>query len=126
MRPPPTGRYEGALAEMGAGAEALFARATQQVIADQAEAGVDVVTDGEVRRENYIHYHCRHLRGFDFANLVEKDARGGVFRARLRPGPSQPGSGAGEARRHVRGRAVARTRLSHPRLSLSLVAGVSH
>ena len=78
-----TAHYEGALAEMGAGAESLFARAAQQVIADQAEAGVDVVTDGEVRRENYIHYHCRHLQGFDFANLVEKDARGGAFRDRL-------------------------------------------
>ena len=79
----PTARYGGAVAGMGAEAETLFARAAQEVIADQAEAGVDIVTDGEVRRENYIHYHCRHLRGFDFANTVEKDARGGSFRARL-------------------------------------------
>ena len=78
-----TAHYEGALAGMGAEAEALFARAAQEAIADQAEAGVDVVTDGEVRRENYIHYHCRHLRGIDFANLVEREARSGGFRTPL-------------------------------------------
>lgn len=77
----PTARYEAALAEMGDEAEALFARAAGEAIADQVEAGIDVVTDGEVRRENYIHYHCRHLEGFDFANPVEKEARGGAFRA---------------------------------------------
>ena len=79
----PTARYEDALASMGAQAESLFTRAAHEVIADQAEAGVDVVTDGEVRRENYIHYHCRHLHGFDFENLEEKDARGGSFRAHM-------------------------------------------
>lgn len=78
-----TAHYEGALAEMGDKAEVLFARAAAEVIADQAEAGVDLVTDGEVRRENYIHYHCRHLHGFDFANLEERDARGGSLRAPL-------------------------------------------
>ena len=78
-----TAHYEGALAGMGADAESLFARAAREVIADQADAGVDVVTDGEVRRENYVHYHCRHLQGVDFANLVEQDARGGGFRTLL-------------------------------------------
>ena len=78
-----TAHYEGALAAMGAEAESLFSRAAREVIADQAEAGVDIVTDGEVRRENYIHYHCRHLHGFDFGNLVEKHARGGSLRAHL-------------------------------------------
>ena len=78
-----TAHYEGALTGMGADAESLFARATREVIADQADAGVDVVTDGEVRRENYVHYHCRHLQGVDFANLVEQDARGGGFRTPL-------------------------------------------
>ena len=75
-----TDRYKDAIAELGAEAEALFSRAAREVIADQVEAGIDVVTDGEVRRENYIHYHCRHLEGFDFANPVEKDAREGAFR----------------------------------------------
>ena len=35
--------------------EALFRRAAEEVIGLQVEAGVDVPTDGEVRRENYIH-----------------------------------------------------------------------
>ena len=34
-----------------------------QVINDQVAAGIDIPTDGEVRRENYIHYHCRNLEG---------------------------------------------------------------
>ena len=44
-------------------------RAAEEVIGLQVDAGVDVPTDGEVRRENYIHYHCRHITGFDFRDL---------------------------------------------------------
>ena len=47
------------------------------------DAGIDVPTDGEVRRENYIFYQCRHLHGFDFERLTEKVARDGAFTARL-------------------------------------------
>lgn len=64
-------------------AEALFLRAAQEVIADQVAAGVDIPTDGEVRRENYIHYHCRHLNGIDFETLTEKELRGGAYSASL-------------------------------------------
>jgi 5-methyltetrahydropteroyltriglutamate--homocysteine methyltransferase len=35
------------------------------------------------RRENYIHYHCRHLEGVDFSNLTEKTLRNGAYVARL-------------------------------------------
>lgn len=45
------------------GHEALFIRAAKEVIDIQLRAGVTIPTDGEVRRENYIHYHCRHLDG---------------------------------------------------------------
>ena len=34
--------------------EALFVRAAEDIIALQIAAGIDVPTDGEVRRENYI------------------------------------------------------------------------
>lgn len=64
-------------------AETLFLRAAQEVIADQVAAGVDIPTDGEVRRENYIHYHCRHLNGIDFETLTEKELRGGAYSASL-------------------------------------------
>lgn len=79
----PTQGYLEALANMGDEAEALFARGTRQVIDDQVEAGIDVPTDGEIRRENYIHYHCRHLEGIDFDRLTAKPVRGGNYTAEL-------------------------------------------
>jgi 5-methyltetrahydropteroyltriglutamate--homocysteine methyltransferase len=71
-----------AVEALGDGAEAIFARGVRDVIDDQVGAGIDIPTDGEVRRENYIHYHCRHLDGIDFENLTEKMVRG-VYAAKL-------------------------------------------
>ena len=68
---------------MGEDAEALFRRGAQEIIDDQIAAGIDIPTDGEVRRENYIHYHCRHLDGIDFGTLTAKEVRGGAYRAEL-------------------------------------------
>jgi 5-methyltetrahydropteroyltriglutamate--homocysteine methyltransferase len=79
----PTAGYAAQMAEAGAESEALFARAAADVIADQVTSGVDIPTDGEVRRENYIHYHCRHLDGIDFTTLTEKELRGGAYAASL-------------------------------------------
>ena len=79
----PTSFYAAAIKEMGAEAEARFVEAAGLVIADQVAAGIDIVTDGEVRRENYIYYHCRNLDGFDFENLTEKGVRGGNYFAWL-------------------------------------------
>jgi len=53
--------------------------ALSEVIKDQELMGSDILTDGEVRRENYIHYHCRHLNGFDFEKLKDKVSRGGNY-----------------------------------------------
>ena len=61
--------------------EALLARATHEVVREQAEIGIDVPTDGEMRRENYVYYHCRHLDGIDFARWTTKSMRGGKWRA---------------------------------------------
>ena len=74
----PTRSYEAALKAMGEQAEALLTRAAKAVITDQIEAGIDIPTDGEIRRENYIHYHCRHLTGFDFENLTQQQIREGA------------------------------------------------
>ncbi|MHA1165286.1 MAG: cobalamin-independent methionine synthase II family protein [Alphaproteobacteria bacterium] len=63
--------------------EALFRRATREAIEDQVACGIDVPTDGEQRRENYIHYHCRHLRGIDFENLTPRVLRDGAYEASL-------------------------------------------
>ena len=63
--------------------EALYSRATSEVIEDQVSCGIDVPTDGEQRRENYIHYHCRHIHGIDFENLTERTLRDGAYTTEL-------------------------------------------
>ena len=79
----PTKFYEEEIKKMGNEAEEIFAKAAKQVIQDQDECGIDIITDGEVRRENYIHYHCRHLEGVDFDTLTEKVARTGNYKCWL-------------------------------------------
>ncbi len=79
----PSEDYVAALADMGADAEALLDRAVQEVVREQVAAGVDIPTDGEVRRDNYVHYHCRQLSGIDFGHLTETTVRGGAWRTRL-------------------------------------------
>jgi len=78
-----TERYAGDLARAGDEAEALFQRATDAAVADQIACGIDVPTDGEQRRENYVHYHCRHLDGFDFEHLTHRVLRDGAYEADL-------------------------------------------
>lgn len=77
-----TSAFAGEMEQAGEGREQLFRRATAEVISDQVTAGIDIVTDGEVRRENYVHYQCRHFAGFDFEVLTETTIRG-VTAARL-------------------------------------------
>lgn len=79
----PTRHWAAAMAAMGDDAQDVLTKAVREVISDQVEAGVDIPTDGEVRRENYIHYHCRHLNGFDFEELTEKSLRNGAYSAHL-------------------------------------------
>ena len=75
----PTSDYIEAIREMGDEVEAIFLQATKDVINDQIECGIDIITDGEIRRENYIHYHCRHIQGIDFNKLSKKIARTGNY-----------------------------------------------
>ena len=49
----------------------------REVVAEQTGIGIDVPTDGEIRREHYIYYHCRQLEGFDFTSLVTRSMRDG-------------------------------------------------
>lgn len=63
--------------------EALYVQATKEAIEDQVSCGVSIPTDGEQRRENYIHYHCRHLNGFDFKDLTKRTLRDGAYTAEL-------------------------------------------
>jgi 5-methyltetrahydropteroyltriglutamate--homocysteine methyltransferase len=57
--------------------------ATRDAVADQIACGVDVPTDGEMRRENYLHYHCRHLDGIDFNRLTERRLRNGSWKGEV-------------------------------------------
>lgn len=78
-----TRRYTEVMSSAGAELEALLVEATQRAVEDQITCGVDIPTDGEQRRENYIHYHCRHLEGFDFDNLSKTVLRDGAYSAEL-------------------------------------------
>jgi 5-methyltetrahydropteroyltriglutamate--homocysteine methyltransferase len=78
----PTAGYVETVRQYGERLEAILDRATTLVVREQVELGIDIPTDGEVRRENYIHYHCRHLEGLDFETLTERQMRG-HYRARL-------------------------------------------
>ena len=75
--------YDRRLAQAGDAAEEAFVKAIEEVVRDQVDAGIDIPTDGEVRRENYIFYQCRNLNGIDFERLTEKVARDGAFTARV-------------------------------------------
>ena len=70
-------------AEIGGEVDEMLTRGTRDAVLDQVTAGIDVPTDGEIRRENYIHYHCRHLEGIDFDRLTEKTMRAGSWTARV-------------------------------------------
>ena len=63
--------------------ESLYRKATESAVSDQVACGVEIPTDGEQRRENYIHYHCRHLTGFDFVGLTKRTLRDGAYTAEL-------------------------------------------
>ncbi len=78
-----THRMTRALKEPDAETEQAAVKATRQAVMDQVEAGIAIPTDGEQRRENYIHYHCRRLEGFDFENLTRRALRGGAYEADL-------------------------------------------
>ena len=79
----PTSGWVSAMAALGEEAEAIIARGVGEAIDDQIGAGIDIPTDGEVVRENYIHYHCRHLHGMSFERLEEKSVRNDAYRCWL-------------------------------------------
>ena len=79
----PTLLWEDAPKALGPDAAAIIDKGVAQSINDRVTAGIDIPTDGEIIRENYIHYHCRHLNGFDFKGLTNKEIRGGAYSTRL-------------------------------------------
>ncbi len=79
----PTKQWAAAMAAMGLEAEQIISRGVAEAVRNQVDAGIDIPTDGEISRENYIHYHCRHIEGFDFTKLTTKAVRGGNYQANL-------------------------------------------
>lgn len=63
--------------------DALFRQATEEVIKAQISCGITIPTDGEQRRENYVHYQCRQFSGFDFDNLEHRVMRNGAYETDL-------------------------------------------
>jgi 5-methyltetrahydropteroyltriglutamate--homocysteine methyltransferase len=88
----PTEGWAEAMEAMGEKAAAILEKGTHEAVRDQVDAGIDIPTDGEIARENYIHYHCRHLEGMDFVNLTEKVLRTGNYSSFLPTvhGPVKP------------------------------------
>jgi len=78
-----TDQYSKVLQNSSDEIEQLLDKATVQAVLDQTECGIDIPTDGEQRRENYIHYQCRHLKGFDFTNLTKRVLRNGAYETAL-------------------------------------------
>ncbi len=81
--PTPTKGWAEAKDAMGENANLIITKGTHEAVIDQVNAGIDIPTDGEIARENYIHYHCRHLEGIDFINLTEKTLRTGNYSSHL-------------------------------------------
>ncbi len=64
-------------------AQTLFDQAIKEAVQEQIALGIAIPTDGEIPRENYIYYHCRHLNGIDFSVLTEKVMREGACTAHV-------------------------------------------
>ena len=56
-----------------------FNKAIEEVIKEQVELNIDVITDGEIRRENYIYAFCRSIKNIDFNTLTERVLRNGAY-----------------------------------------------
>lgn len=61
----------------GAALDEAFDDATRLALADQQQAGIDIVTDGEQRRPTHYSYFLYQLGGVDFVTMREKARRGG-------------------------------------------------
>ncbi|WP_457650114.1 hypothetical protein [Profundibacter sp.] len=63
--------------------EPAIKRATGEAVQTRIDCGIDIPTDGEQRRENYVHYQCRYMDGFDFDNLEHRVLRNGAYESDL-------------------------------------------
>ena len=57
--------------------------ATRLALADQQQAGIDIVCDGEQRRPTHFSYFLAQLNNVDFVNLGERARRGGTAKTQV-------------------------------------------
>ncbi len=63
--------------------QAQLEKATREIISLQENSGIDVITDGELRREKYVFAFCRRLNGIDFKNPKTTVCRNGAWVGKL-------------------------------------------
>jgi 5-methyltetrahydropteroyltriglutamate--homocysteine methyltransferase len=68
----------------GAAFDALLDRAAREAIDDQNEAHIDLITDGEERRDHYVVYVISKLVGIDAKHLKTTEIRSGTVQRALR------------------------------------------
>jgi 5-methyltetrahydropteroyltriglutamate--homocysteine methyltransferase len=71
--------FDAHVSTLGTKFKALADKAAQEAIEDQNESGIDIVTDGEERRGQYVMYVLKGLEGIDFHKLQKVQYRGGVY-----------------------------------------------
>ena len=103
--------YQKYLANLPDDIEEIQDRATREGVAKQVELDIDIPTDGEIRRENYIYYQCRNFEGIDFDNLTSVRLRNGAWESAV---PTIRGPIVGAAPKMVRDYQVAQDRLDRP------------
>ena len=57
--------------------EKTIKKARDVVIKKQLDLGLDVITDGEIERENYIFHCARNLKGINMESISTKTIRDG-------------------------------------------------
>jgi len=62
--------------------EENFNKAIEEVIKEQVDLKIDVITDGEIRRENYIYAFCRSIKNIDFHILTERELRNKAYKTK--------------------------------------------
>jgi len=55
-------------------------KALEEVIKEQVDLKIDIITDGEITRENYIYAFCRSIKNIDFDILTERELRNGAYK----------------------------------------------
>jgi len=90
----PTMVYDALVEDQSAETKRTLDRMTRDAVREQVDCGITIPTDGEIRREHYVYYHCRHVQGIDFRQLSDQTMRDGSWVARvptvtskLEPGP---------------------------------------